>query len=118
LRVIDGSDNSTRVEKRDGSADCNPYFHIACELAAGLDGIEQGLEPTPMCEGNGYETEDADPIPTDLATAVELAKGSDFMKSVIGEDRLTILIQQAERELEFMANQVTPVEVERYLTNL
>ena len=118
LRVIDGSDNSTRVEKRDGSADCNPYFHIACEIAAGLDGIEQGLEPTPMCEGNGYETEDADPIPTDLATAVELAKGSDFMKSVIGEDRLTILIQQAERELEFMANQVTPVEVERYLTNL
>ena len=39
------------------------------------------------------------------------------MKGVLGEDRLTILIQQAERELGFMADQVTPVEVERYLTN-
>ncbi|NNF79963.1 MAG: glutamine synthetase [Rhizobiales bacterium] len=117
LRVIDGADHSTRVEKRDGSADCNPYYHLACEIAAGLDGIEQGLEPAPECKGNAYESEDADPIPTDLATAVELAKNSDFMKSVIGEDRLTILIQQAERELEFMANQVTKVETERYLTN-
>ncbi len=117
LRVIQGSEHSTRVEKRDGSADCNPYYHLACEIAAGLDGIEQGLEPSAVTEGNGYETEDADPLPGDLATAVELAKNSEFMSTVIGEDRLTILIQQAERELEFMANQVTQVETERYLTN-
>ncbi len=118
LRVIEGSPSATRVEKRDGSADCNPYYHLACEIAAGLDGIEQGLEPTAVTDGNGYETEDADPLPTDLATAVALAKESDFMKSVLGDDRLTILIQQAERELEFMGNQVTPVETERYLSNL
>ena len=117
LRVIQGSEHSTRVEKRDGSVDCNPYYHLACEIAAGLDGIEQGLEPSAVTEGNGYETEDADPLPGDLATAVELAKNSEFMSTVIGEDRLTILIQQAERELEFMANQVTQVETERYLTN-
>lgn len=117
LRVIQGSEHSTRVEKRDGSADCNPYYHLACEIAAGLDGIEQGMEPSPITEGNGYETEDADPLPADLGTAVELAKNSEFMSSVIGEDRLTILIQQAERELDFMANQVTQVETDRYLTN-
>lgn len=122
LRVIEGSDSSTRVEKRDGSADCNPYYHLACEIAAGLDGIEQSLEPTPMCEGNGYELEDAAPLPSDLNTALDLARESDFMKSVVGEDRLTILIQQGEREQalidEYMANNLTPVETERYLTNL
>ena len=117
LRVIEGSPSSTRVEKRDGSADCNPYYLLACDIAAGLDGIEQGLEPSPITAGNAYESSDANPIPTDLPTAVELAKGSEFMKSVIGEDRLTILIQQAERELEFMTNQVTAVEMERYLSN-
>jgi len=117
LRVIDGSDSAVRVEKRDGSADCNPYYLMACEIAAGLDGIEQGLQPSEVTTGNAYESADAEPIPTDLATAVDLAKGSDFMKSVFGEDRLTILIQQAERELGFMANQVTPVETERYLGN-
>lgn len=117
LRVIVGSPDAVRVEKRDGSADCNPYYLLACEIAAGLDGIDQKLEPTAITEGNAYESEDAEPIPTDLATAVDLAKGSDFMKSVLGEDRLTILIQQAERELGFIADQVTPVEVDRYLTN-
>ncbi|MEJ8570109.1 glutamine synthetase family protein [Microbaculum marinum] len=117
IRVIEGSDSSTRVEKRDGSADCNPYYLMACDIAAGLDGIEQGLQPPPMTEGNGYEAADCAPIPTDLGTAVELARNSDFMNSVIGEDRLLILIQQAERELEFIANQVTPVETERYLGN-
>ena len=118
LRVIEGKDAAVRIEKRDGSADCNPYYLLACEIAAGLDGIEQGLAPTAATPGNAYESEDAKAIPTDLATALELAKGSKFMAGVIGEDALGILIGQGERELEFFANQVTPVESERYLTNL
>ena len=117
LRVIEGNDSAVRVEKRDASADCNPYYLMACDIAAGLDGIEQGMEPTEPCLGNGYEVEDADPLPTTLEAAVEAAQGSDLMTRVLGEDRKTILIQQAEREIEFMANQVTPVETERYLRN-
>lgn len=117
LRVIEGSDSAVRVEKRDASADCNPYYLLACDIAAGLDGIEQGMVPGEPCLGNAYELEDAEPLPTDLASAVELAKGSDLMSRVMGEDRKTILIQQAERELEFLAQQVTPVEVERYMRN-
>lgn len=117
LRVIEGSDKATRVEIRDGSADCNPYYLLACQIAAGLDGIDQGLEPPPPVNGNGYEAEGVDPLPKDLGTAIALAKDSDFVKGVIGEDRLAILLGQAERELEFMADQVTAVEVERYLTN-
>lgn len=117
LRVIEGSDTSTRVEKRDGSADCNPYYLLACEIAAGLDGIENNMQPTAQTDGNAYEAEDAEALPVDLADAVARAKQSDFMKSVYGKDGLTIMIQQAERELEFMANQVTDVETERYLSN-
>ncbi|MEO1000881.1 MAG: glutamine synthetase family protein, partial [Pseudomonadota bacterium] len=40
LRVIEGAPSAVRVEKRDGSADCNPYLLLAAEIAAGLDGIE------------------------------------------------------------------------------
>jgi len=118
IRVIEGKDSAVRVEMRDGSADCNPYYLMACQIAAGLEGIEKGLEPTAKTIGNAYESEDAEPIPTDLATAVDLAKGSDFLKEVMGEDGLMIQIGQAERELGFFANQVTPVEFERYLTNM
>ncbi|MDA9982876.1 glutamine synthetase family protein [Gammaproteobacteria bacterium] len=117
LRVIEGADNAVRVEKRDASADCNPYYLLASEIAAGLDGIEQGLEPSTEAAGNAYESSDADPIPTDIREAVKLARQSDFVKSVCGEDGFEILAQQAEREIAFIDAQVTPVEVERYLEN-
>lgn len=117
LRVILGNDSAVRVEKRDGSADCNPYLLLALEIAAGLKGIEDSLEPTAETVGNGYENPDCQPIPTDLATAVALARESDLMAEVLGPDLLEILIGQSEREIEFVANQVTPVEIERYLEN-
>ena len=105
------------MEKRDGSADCNPYYLMACELAAGLDGIERALEPRHFSAGNGYEFEEAPLLPTDLGTALRLAQGSEFMRRVLGDDRLEILAGQGKRELEFLANQVTPVEIDRYLRN-
>lgn len=117
LRVILGNDSAVRVEKRDGSADCNPYLLLALEIAAGLKGIEDSLEPTSETVGNGYEVEGHQSIPTDLGTAVALARESDLMAEVLGPDLLEILIQQSEREIEFISNQVTPVEIERYLEN-
>lgn len=121
LRVVEGKDNAVRVEKRDAGADANPYYLLAADIAAGLDGIEQGLEPTPMCEGNGYEDSDAEPIPTDLATAIELARGSDWLKDVMGAFNYELYLQMCERELEFytdhITNRVTQLERDRYLAN-
>ena len=118
LRVIEGSDNAVRVEKRDGSADCNPYLLIAAEIAAGLDGIEGKMKPTAETTGNAYLDEEAEAIPADIGTAIELARGSQWLRDLMGEDLCEILIQQAEREVEFVASQVTPVETDRYLGNL
>ncbi len=121
IRIIEGSDTATRVEKRDAGADCNPYLLLAADIAAGLDGIEQKMEPTAICEGNGYEDEDVAPIPTDLATAVELARGSDWLKDVMGELNWELYMQMCERELEFynehINNQITSLERDRYLGN-
>jgi len=120
LRVIEGNDSAVRVEKRDASADCNPYYLLACDIAAGLDGIEQGMQPGEPCMGNAYELGEGDTVglPASIETAIAAAKGSDLMTSVMGEYRKEILIQQAEREVEFMAQQVTQVEIDRYLGNL
>ncbi len=115
LRVIEGSDTATRVEKRDAGADCNPYFLLASDIAAGLDGIEQQIEPSEITTGNAYEDADAAPIPTDLPTAIALARGSDWLKGLMGDDMYEIMCQQSERELEFFMNQVTPMETDRYL---
>ena len=114
IRVIEGSDTSTRVEKRDAGADCNPYLLIATDIAAGLDGIKEKIEPAEMTTGNAYESETADPIPTDLRDAIQLARGSDWLKHIIGDDLYEIALQQSERELELFSQQVTPFELNRY----
>ena len=121
IRVIEGSETSTRIEKRDAGADCNPYLLLATDIAAGLDGIEQGLEPAEMEAGNAYESETAEPIPTDLGTAIQLARESDWLKDVIGDLQYEIYMQMCERELgfyeEYINGQVTQIERDRYMGN-
>ena len=118
LRIIDGADKAVRVEKRDASADCNPYYLMACDIAAGLDGIEQGMKPGPATEGDAY-SECSDPmLPLSLNEAIDAAEADGFVKGIIGDSRYEILLQQSRREIEFVNNQVTDVERDRYLGNL
>ena len=119
LRVIEGSNSATRIEKRDAGADCNPYLLLAADIAAGLDGIEQGLEPGPICTGNAYEDETASPLPLNLASAIDLARNSPWLKEVLGDVMWEIYAQLCERELavyeKYMATRVTQLERDRYL---
>ena len=115
LRVIEGSDSAVRIEKRDAGADCNPYLLMAADIAAGLDGIEGKTEPTAITTGNAYEDDSAPPIPLDLADAISLARNSEWLRDVLGADQHEIWLQQAERELAFFNQQVTPFETARYL---
>ena len=115
LRVIEGSDSAVRIEKRDAGADCNPYLLMAADIAAGLDGIEGKTEPTTITTGNAYEDNSAPPIPLDLADAISLARNSEWLRDVLGADQHEIWLQQAERELAFFNQQVTPFETARYL---
>ncbi|MEZ5800485.1 MAG: hypothetical protein R3D29_08400 [Nitratireductor sp.] len=117
IRIIEGNDNAVRAEKRDAGADANPYLLLATDIAAGLDGIEQGMQPSEMCTGNAYEEADAQPIPTDIHDAIAQARASQFMKDVLGPDMHEIYVQQSEREAGFFANQVTQVETDRYIGN-
>ena len=115
LRVIEGSDSTVRIEKRDAGADCNPYLLMAADIAAGLDGIEGKTEPTAITTGNAYEDDNAPTIPLDLADAISLARNSGWLRDVLGADQHEIWLQQAERELAFFNQQVTPFETARYL---
>ena len=115
LRVIEGSDSAVRIEKRDAGADCNPYLLMAADIAAGLDGIEGKTEPTAITTGNAYEDDNAPPIPLDLTDAISLARNSGWLRDVLGADQYEIWLQQAERELAFFNQQVTPFETARYL---
>ena len=54
FRVV-GHRSSFRMESRIPGADVNPYLAYAAAIAAGLHGIEQGLDPGPRFEGNAYD---------------------------------------------------------------
>ena len=114
LRVIEGSADATRIEKRDAGADCNPYLLLAAEIGAGLDGIGAATEPSAETRGNGYLDHKAPRIPLHLDEAISLARASDWLRGTIGADQHEIWLQQAERELDFFRRR-SPFETDRYL---
>ncbi|MEM9852765.1 MAG: glutamine synthetase, partial [Pseudomonadota bacterium] len=117
LRVIEGRPSACRVEKRDAGADANPYYVLAADIAAGLDGIEAGMTPGDPTVGNGYDDTAAPKIPLTMADALAAARQDSWLRDVMGGFGFDIYMQQAERELAFVAAQVTPVELDRYLKN-
>ncbi len=117
LRVIGHSPRTMRIEVRDGAADCNPYYLVAAQIAAGLDGIERELEPSPPCMGNAYESPGHERLPATIDEAIARAQASAFLADLLGDDRLAILIGQAERERDLVADDITAVEIDRYLGN-
>ena len=66
FRIV-GHGRARRVETRIPGGDVNPYLAFAALIAAGLDGVERGLEPPPALEGNAYES-DAERFPHTCAT--------------------------------------------------
>src|SRR5262249_28150098 len=84
FRIV-GHDQSRRVECRIPGADANPYLAFAALLAAGLDGIENEIDPGPELKGNAYEAGEAEPFPSSPPEANELWDSSDFAKKAFGE---------------------------------
>jgi glutamine synthetase len=86
FRVCGENTKSVRVECRIGGADLNPYLACAALLAAGLDGIEQGLELGDPVKGDIYQASDATAIPSTLGEAAEAMRRSKMLLRAFGED--------------------------------
>ncbi|MEZ5176364.1 MAG: glutamine synthetase family protein [Acidimicrobiia bacterium] len=115
IRVIEGRPSAVRVEQRDASAEANPYMVVAGQLAAGLRGIEEELDPGPRNDGDAYAEAEADALPTSIPEAVEALRGSEFAAEVFDAQLLEVVIQMAEREEGFLRANVTDFERDRYL---
>ena len=55
IRVPDRRGKGTRVEFRMPDPSCNPYLALAVQLAAGLDGIRNQIDPGPPLDMNVWE---------------------------------------------------------------
>jgi glutamine synthetase len=98
LRVV-GHGAAMRFENRSGGADLNPYIALSALIAAGLEGVERGLELEPMFEGNAYEATDRPRLPSTLRDARELFAGSEVARSAFGEEVVAHYLNAADVEL-------------------
>jgi glutamine synthetase len=108
LRVV-GHGAARRVENRLPGADVNPYLALSAMIAAGLHGIDAGLELEPALEGNAYES-DAPRVPDSLHEARELFAGSALAREAFGEEVVHHYVNNARVELDAFARAVTDWE--------
>ena len=97
LRLV-GHGPSFRVESRIPGSDCNPYLAFAANIAAGLYGIEHGLDPGPAFRGNAYEAADVARVPTTLVEAIAELERSEVAVKAFGEDVHFHLLNTAKQE--------------------
>jgi glutamine synthetase len=117
-----GKENATRVELRNPDPACNPYLAFAAMLAAGLDGIEKGLELPPESSNNIYEMTEAereaagiDSLPEDLYQAIKEFERSSFVREALGDHVCDYLIRNKWAEWDEYKTLITPYEISRYL---
>lgn len=123
IRIPAARGEATRVELRCPDPACNPYLAIAAVLSAGLDGIENKIEPPPSTDKNIFEMteeqrlkEGIEAIPGSLKEAVDEMKKSEFVRQVLGEHVFEKYIEAKNEEWNEYRTRVTKWEVDQYLT--
>ena len=81
-----------RLENRVADGAANPYLACAAMLAAGLDGIENKMDPGPVNAGNLYEVPEEDLrrrkikfLPTTLSDAVDCFEQDEVLQDALGK---------------------------------
>lgn len=86
FRVCGAGTRGVRVECRVGGADLNPHLALAAQLAAGLDGVERGLDLEPELSGDMYQAGGAREIPKTLRAAAEAMAASAMLRDAFGSE--------------------------------
>src|SRR5436190_6394906 len=111
FRVV-GHGSSQRVETRIPGGDVNPYLAFAALIAAGLHGIENGLELPPPLEGNAYES-DAERFPSTLREAVAALEEGSMARAALGDEVVDHYLNYGHTEQRLYDQIVTCYERER-----
>lgn len=115
--------SSQRLECRAVDPSMNPYLASAMMLAAGLDGIENDLDPGDPQSENMYELSNEElaargisTLPRTLLEAVEMFRADPFSREVLGEDLYHSFADLKEAEWWRYHNTISNWELDEYLT--
>ena len=112
FRICGDRTQAVRIECRIGGSDLNPYLALAAQIAAGIAGIEEGLELRPPTKGNVYKGK-SQSIPTSLRDARTRLTGSNMLRAAMGDSVVNHYARCAEWEIEAFDQIVTDWEIAR-----
>jgi glutamine synthetase len=111
-----------RVELRAADSACNPYLGAAMCLAAGLEGIEQKIDPGDPNTDNMYLISDRERrkrkiemLPKTLDEAVRAFRKDALSQEVFGEAMFDAWVDYKQQEWLSYLNHVSDWEIQRYL---
>ena len=116
-----GKHQSTRIELRNPDPVANPYLALAVSIAAGIRGIEEGLElkPEVSCDPDtmtAAEREKAGMVrlPRTLGEAIDAFESSSFVREVLGDHICDFFIAEKRKEWNEYCSVVTDWECKKY----
>ncbi len=122
IRVPSARGENTRIELRSPDACGNPYLILAVCLAAGLEGIKEGMElPDEVVKDISCMSREerercgVERLPRDLKESIEAMEKSTLIRNVLGDVVFNAYLQKKRREWEGYCLQVSRWEIERYL---
>jgi glutamine synthetase len=98
FRLCGAGTKAIRIECRVGGSDLNPYLAFAALIAAGLAGIEQGLELEPPFTGDAYRGKRLRDIPGTLRAASEALRRSKMLRAAFGDEVVEHYLHTADWE--------------------
>lgn len=111
-----------RVECRAADSANNPYLGAALVLAAGLEGIREGLDPGDPHRDNLYNLSETDLLardigwlPRSLGEAIEALEADPLARSVFGDAMFDSYVTEKRAEWDSFAAHVSSWETDRYL---
>ena len=117
FRIV-GHGNSFRIENRMPGGDANPYLAFAATIAAGLAGVEEGLDCGEPYDGNAYLDANLPALPRTLRDAADLLDQSARARRAFGDDVVDFYVHTARLEVEAFDNVVTDWERQRYFERI
>jgi len=116
LRVPDSPPEARRVENRLAGSDVNPYLAIAASLACGYLGMVEGLKPTAEAEGSAYSGDFV--LHRHIYAAIDAMKNSDAMRSMLGDEFVSLYTALKDAEYSEFQEIITPYERETLMFNV
>ncbi|WP_204137063.1 glutamine synthetase family protein [Halomicronema sp. CCY15110] len=115
VRVKATGDEGTHLEMRAASGLSNPYLSAAATLAAGLLGLKEQRELSPMVDGPSEDDASLPPFPKTLDAALDALAADTAMQEMLGPEFCQLFTTVKQFELARFHDHITDWEVAEYL---